>query len=82
LNEVENYGATGHMAERPPSVGTDGVRRNSFYFAEDSLRGFTNPVRPEDEEAHGGQGQGPSRRSPVGAQQISGPILRQNTLGY
>jgi len=82
LNEPTNYGATGQMAERPPSVGPDGIRRNSFYFAEDSLRGFTNPSRPDDEEANGGQGQGISRRSPVGGQQISGPILRQNTLGY
>lgn len=75
------YGATEEgMRERPPSVGPDGIRRNSFYFAEDSLRGYTDPARPDEVEA--GVGSSAGGRRPVGGQAISGPVLRQNTLGY
>jgi hypothetical protein len=74
------YGATEQgMRERPPSVGPDGVRRNSFYFAEDSLRGYTDPNRMDEVEQPGGSSGG---RRPIGGQPISGPVLRQNTLGY
>jgi len=77
------YGATdnsGAMRERPPSVGPDGVRRNSFYFAEDSLRGYRDHVRDMEEENHVGTSLG-GRRQVQGAA-ISTPILRDNTLNW
>jgi len=78
------YGATdtdGAMRERPPSVGPDGIRRNSFYFAEDSLRGYRNPVRDMEEENQLGASMG-GRRHVVQGTAISSPILRDNTMNW
>lgn len=80
------YGATdnvGFTRERPPSVGPDGIRRNSFYFAEDSLRGYRDHVRDMEEE----QQMAPStsmggRRQVQQGVAISTPILRDNTLDW
>jgi hypothetical protein len=62
------------------SVG--GARRRSFYYAEDSLRGFQG-VRPEE-------GQSDSRVNPAGMSQrrnvvpaaISAPILRESSMNW
>jgi len=78
------YGATDNVIrERPPSVGPDGIRRNSFYFAEDSLRGYRDQVRDMAEEAQLSNSVG-GRRHVQGAAgaAISGPILRDNTLNW
>jgi len=75
------YGATDNiMRERPPSVGPDGIRRNSFYFAEDSLRGYRDHVRDMEEEVHMSSSMG--GRRPVQGVAISTPILRDNTLNW
>jgi len=79
------YGATdnaGIMRERPPSVGPDGIRRNSFYFAEDSLRGYRDHARDMAEENQlAGPSGGRSRHVQQGVA-ISTPILRDNTLDW
>jgi len=85
------YGATEDgMRERreaPPSVGPDGVRRNSFYFAEDSLRGYVDPQRDAQENVglagpSGSGQQGQAAKRQVGGARISPPILRDNTLNW
>jgi hypothetical protein len=68
------------VRERPPSVGPDGIRRNSFYFAEDSLRGYRDQVRDMEEEAQFSASTG--GRRPVQGVAISTPILRDNTLNW
>jgi len=76
------YGATeGEMQQRPPSVGPDGIRRNSFYFAEDSLRGYRDHVRDEHEDLNLASGSGQARRQ-VGTSRISPPILRENSMNW
>jgi hypothetical protein len=63
------------------SVG--GQRRRSFYYAEDSLRGFGEPPM---EETYHHQSEYPAgmreRRPPIEPGAISAPILRDNTLNW
>ncbi|KAG8980298.1 hypothetical protein FRB90_007683 [Tulasnella sp. 427] len=64
-------------------------RRRSFFYAEDSLRGYTVP-RPEEEQGitytqlmRQQQGLAPNdgkRRAPIQASAISAPILRESSL--
>ena len=56
------------------SVG--GARRRSFYYAEDSLRGF------QESEQISGPSVMTQRRTIVPGTPISGPILRENTLNW
>jgi len=77
------YGATDNvMRERPPSVGPDGIRRNSFYFAEDSLRGYRDQVRDMEEEAQLSTSVGRRHLQGATGAAISGPILRDNTMNW
>ncbi|KZS93656.1 hypothetical protein SISNIDRAFT_410778, partial [Sistotremastrum niveocremeum HHB9708] len=81
---ASGYGAA-EFGVREMSVGADG-RRNSFYFAEDSLRGFQDPNRELREEEQMGYNHRLSpqmqQRRPVLPQHISAPILRDNTLNW
>jgi hypothetical protein len=58
------------------SVG--GQRRRSFYFAEDSLRGFDGQQREEYDHRSSPAGM----RQRVGAGAVSAPILRENTMNF
>jgi len=67
------------------SVG--GQRRRSFYFAEDSLRGFQSPENERGGYDDGGyfssQGQSSmTQRRPVMPSTISAPILRENSMNW
>jgi hypothetical protein len=53
------------------SVG--GARRRSFYYAEDSLRGYEAAVASENMMRE---------RRPVNAQMIGAPVLRDNTMNW
>lgn len=62
-----------------------GQRRRSFYYAEDSLRGFSQPVPRDDIYAHTispAAGGGMRERRPIAPGTISAPILRDNTLNW
>lgn len=68
-----------------------GARRRSFYFAEDSLRGYQQPgsnaerERQEDVWSNAGTGAGAgamSQRRNVVPATISAPILRENTMNW
>jgi hypothetical protein len=60
------------------SVG--GARRRSFYFAEDSLRGYAGE-RQEEQEFIGGSTTMAQRRNVVPAT-ISAPILRESSMNW
>lgn len=63
------------------SVG--GQRRRSFYYAEDSLRGFTdNQPGGGEQYDHRVTEAGMRERRPVNAGMISTPILRDNTMNW
>ena len=72
--------APGQIFDRD-SIG--GQRRRSFYYAEDSLRGFGDA--PADETYHHQSEMPPGmreRRPPIEPGAISAPILRDNTLNW
>ncbi|EJC97950.1 uncharacterized protein FOMMEDRAFT_114733 [Fomitiporia mediterranea MF3/22] len=88
--QMEVVPAPGQDFDRD-SVG--GQRRRSFYYAEDSLRGFTQPSMREDLYGGGhnvsavpGAGAGVAgmmrERRPIAPGTISAPILRDNTLNW
>lgn len=60
------------------SVG--GARRRSFYYAEDSLRGFQDPE--QDHFAAGGPSVMTERRTVVPGTPISPPVLQQSSLNW
>lgn len=79
-----------HRLSDPPDMGVrpdgrefdqdsvGGQRRRSFYFAEDSLRGFSG-----DEPAyHPGGGAGMTQRRNVMPAAISAPILQQSSMNW
>lgn len=79
-NNYDGIPAPGQVFDRD-SIG--GQRRRSFYYAEDSLRGFAQP-HDDGYEQHvtpmGGGGMRERRAVAPGA--ISAPILRDNTLNW
>jgi len=62
------------------SVG--GNRRRSFYFAEDSLRGFAEHSTVQDDRGVGPSSSLMRERRPIVPGTISTPILRDNTLNW
>ncbi|KLO06960.1 hypothetical protein SCHPADRAFT_837340 [Schizopora paradoxa] len=62
------------------SVG--GNRRRSFYFAEDSLRGYAEQPAPQDDRGVGASSGMMRERRPIVPGTISTPILRDNTLNW
>lgn len=62
------------------SVG--GNRRRSFYFAEDSLRGYAEQPAPQDDRGVGPSSSLMRERRPIVPGTISTPILRDNTLNW
>ncbi|KAI0785163.1 hypothetical protein C8Q75DRAFT_723072 [Abortiporus biennis] len=85
----------GFVGARPENQDFDrdsvgGARRRSFYYAEDSLRGFSD-IQPQPQQP-GGAGmvdeydhrvtEGMRERRPVNAGMISTPILRDNTMNW
>ena len=67
-----------------------GQRRRSFYYAEDSLRGFEDVPPPGMQQQQGMSGMqqmegydaGMRERRPVNAAMISTPVLRDNTMNW
>lgn len=60
-----------------------GQRRRSFYFAEDSLRGFASPAGASDaQDSRVSPTNAMRERRPVIPGTISAPILRDNTLNW
>lgn len=66
-------------------------RRRSFFYAEDSLRGYTVPRTEEDQgttytqmmrQQQGGSMNDGKRRAPIQASAISAPILRESSLNW
>ncbi|THG98679.1 hypothetical protein EW145_g7388 [Phellinidium pouzarii] len=79
---IDETPAPGQMFDQD-SVG--GQRRRSFYYAEDSLRGFAQPMQGEvyDHRVSPATGGGAMReRRPIVPGTISAPILRDNTLNW
>jgi len=62
------------------SVG--GQRRRSFYYAEDSLRGFAQTTADETYDHRTGSAPGMRERRAIAPGTISAPILRDNTLNW
>ncbi|KAJ7246358.1 hypothetical protein C8J57DRAFT_726402 [Mycena rebaudengoi] len=58
-----------------------GQRRRSFYFAEDSLRGFQGE-RPADDGAYDSRAPGMMQRRNVMPAAISAPILQQSSMNW
>ena len=58
-----------------------GARRRSFYFAEDSLRGYAGERQEEQEFVVGGSGSMAQRRNVVPAT-ISAPILKESSMNW
>ncbi|TFK52699.1 hypothetical protein OE88DRAFT_1438612 [Heliocybe sulcata] len=59
-----------------------GQRRRSFYYAEDSLRGFGGQRQQEEMYDHRASPEGMRERRPVMPGAISAPILRDNTMNW
>ncbi|EPQ54691.1 hypothetical protein GLOTRDRAFT_130042 [Gloeophyllum trabeum ATCC 11539] len=59
-----------------------GQRRRSFYFAEDSLRGYGGQRAQEETYDHRVSPEGMRERRPVMPGAISTPILRENTMNW
>ena len=60
-----------------------GQRRRSFYFAADSLRGYSETQAPADAYAsHVSPENAMRERRPVNAAMIGAPILRYNTMNW
>ena len=65
-------------------------RRRSYFYAEDSLRGYSAPREEEEgitftqvmREQQGKTGPPPVRRVPIQANTISAPILRESSLNW
>jgi len=76
-NPFSDYGAVG--------VDQRG-RRNSFFFAEDSLRGFEAPREAQDETEGTFHRMSPDmaqrQRAPIVPSHISAPILRESSLNW
>jgi hypothetical protein len=75
------------IGEAPPNRNFDqdsigGQRRRSFYFAEDSLRGFSDNSYTGDDGARLSpeQPSGPNRRPIAG--NIGPPVMRENSLNF
>ncbi|KAL5524480.1 hypothetical protein ACEPAF_9620 [Sanghuangporus sanghuang] len=83
LQEPQTYtGPTPGQDFDRDSIG--GQRRRSFYYAEDSLRGFSQPAPRDDISTHNisPAGGGMRERRPIAPGTISAPILRDNTLNW
>ena len=75
----EGVPAPGHQFDRD-SVG--GQRRRSFYFAEDSLRGYVQAPVNDEVYDHRTPAGGMRERRTIVPGTISAPILRDNTLNW
>lgn len=70
-----------------PRGSTELERRRSFFYAEDSLRGYSVPREEEPgitytQMMRQQQGLDPKRRAPIQASAISAPILRESSLNW
>ena len=84
--------AGGYVGSRPENQDFDrdsvgGQRRRSFYYAEDSLRGYADAAQPTvaaavEQYDHRVTDAGMRERRPVNAGMISTPILRDNTMNW
>ncbi|KAF9651676.1 hypothetical protein BDM02DRAFT_3090845, partial [Thelephora ganbajun] len=73
------------IGEAPPNRNFDqdsigGQRRRSFYFAEDSLRGFSDNYTNDDARLSPEQASGLNRRPIAG--NIGPPVMRENSLNF
>lgn len=76
-------GVGGGARGGPTSYGSMGVmeeRRRSFFYAEDSLRGYTVPR--EEEFSYTAQNNHAQRKGPIQTSAISAPILRESSLNW
>jgi hypothetical protein len=86
----------GYMGEAPPDRDFDqdsvgGQRRRSFYFAEDSLRVYSDPTEGSGglapHEQHGmfrspGESSNLLSRRPIAPSAISAPVMKENSLNF
>lgn len=83
LADANNFDGTPPAGQDFDRDSVGGQRRRSFYYAEDSLRGYSHPPEDGYEQRVTTQGAGGMReRRAVVPGVISAPILRDNTLNW